>query len=66
MYVTDVILRVKNSSMKDYTCHYGVTTKKSKGFENFTTNDENMEIFYLHLIGYLNIQKSYPIIILYY
>jgi hypothetical protein len=43
-YVTDFFLSVKNSNMKDYTCHYGVTTKKSKCFVNFNIN-ENFEIF---------------------
>ena len=40
--VTDVFLSVKDSRKKDYTCHWGVRTKKSNVFDNFDKGIENL------------------------
>jgi len=48
--------------MKDYTCHLGVSTKKSNGYLNFIKNIEFIELFCLHVNGYLNKKKSFPVI----
>jgi hypothetical protein len=33
--------------MKDYACHYGVSTQKPNGYLNFAKNNENVEFFTL-------------------
>ena len=44
------LLTVRSSSL-DYTCHYGVSTLKTKVYINFIINNENLEIFCLHMPG---------------
>ena len=44
--VTDFLLTVRSSSMKDYTCHYVVSTKKTKVYINFNNIYVNFEIFF--------------------
>ena len=46
-YVTEDSLSVGSSSMKDYACHYGVSTQKPNGYLNFAKNNENVEFFTL-------------------
>jgi len=58
--VTDLLVTVRTLSMKDYTCHYGLSTQKSNVHLVFIKNNENLKYF-LHVTGYLNIKKSYPI-----
>jgi len=47
--------------MKDYTCQYVVSTQKTNVYINFNKNNENLGIFCLHVTGYLNTTKSFPI-----
>jgi len=47
--------------MKNYTCHYVVSTLHSNVYINFNKNDENLEIICLHVTRYLNTNKSFPI-----
>jgi len=44
--VTDFILTVRSSSMNDYTCHYVVSTYKTKFYINFKNINENFEIIF--------------------
>ena len=60
-YVTVFLLTVRTSIMKDYTCHYVVSTKKTNVYINFNKNNENLEIVSLKLTGNLNSRKSFPI-----
>jgi len=59
--VTDFLLTVMSSSMKDYTCHYVESTLKSNVYINLNKNNVNFEIFCLNITGYLNTKKSFPI-----
>ena len=59
--VTDFLLTVRTSSMKDYTCHYAVSTQKTKVCINFIKINVNLEIFCLLVTGYLNTEESFPI-----
>jgi len=43
--VTEFLLIGRSSSLKDFTCHYYVSTKKSNVHINFNKNNENLEIF---------------------
>jgi len=43
--VTEFLLTGRSSSMKDYICHYDVSTKKWNVYINFNKNNENLEIF---------------------
>jgi len=43
-YLTEVFMSVRSSSMKDYTCHHGVSTLMLNGYLNFNKNNENLEI----------------------
>jgi len=47
--------------MKDYNCHYVVSTYKTKVYINFNKNNEYLENFCLRVTGYLNTMKSFPI-----
>jgi len=47
--------------MKEYTCHYVVRTYKTNVYINFNIINVNFEIFCLHVSGYLNTNKSFPI-----
>ena len=49
--VTDYLLTVRSSSIKDYTCHYRVSTLKTNVYIKFIINNENLEIFCLHIHG---------------
>jgi len=40
--------------MKDYNCHYGMSTKKTNVYINFNKIYENLEILSFHVTGYLN------------
>ena len=44
--VTDFLLTVRSSSMKDCTCHYGVSTKKLTFTLIFNKNNEHLKFFY--------------------
>jgi len=44
--VTDFLFTVWSSSMKDYTCHYELSTQKWNVYINFNKNNENLEIFF--------------------
>ena len=44
--VTEFLLTVRSSSIKDYTCHYVVSTQKTNVYINFNKNNENLEIFF--------------------
>ena len=59
--VTEFLLRVRSSSMKDYTCHYVGNTWKTNVYINFNKIKVNFEIFCLHVTGYSNTKKSFPI-----
>ena len=52
--VTDFLLTVRSSSMKDYTCHSVVSTKKTNVYIKFNKIYVNFEISCLHVTGYLN------------
>ena len=43
--VTDYLLTVRSSSMKDYTCHYLVSTWKTNAYINSNKNNVKFEIF---------------------
>jgi hypothetical protein len=58
--VTDFLLTVRSSSMKDYTFHYVVITWKKIVYMKVNTNNEKSEIFF-KLNGYLTRRKSLPI-----
>ena len=59
--VSDLLLTVRSSNMKNYIFHYVVITFKTYVYINFNNNNENLEIFSLHITGYLNIRKTLPI-----
>ena len=59
--VTDFLLTVRSSSMKDYTFHYVVRTQKTNIYINFNKNNENLEIYCLHVTGYLKTLMNFPI-----
>ena len=44
--VTDFLLTVRSSSMKDYTCHYVVSTKKTNVYINFNKMYVNLNFFF--------------------
>jgi len=46
MCVTDFILRVRSASMKDYTCHYVVSTLKKNVYIKFIKNNEKLEFIF--------------------
>ena len=58
--VTDFLLTVRSSSMKDYTCHYVGSTYKTNVYINFNKINVNFEIFCLHVNGYSNTKESFP------
>ena len=47
--------------MKDYTCPYVQSTKKTNVYINFNKKNVNFEIFGLHITGYFNKKKSFLI-----
>ena len=53
-------MTVWSRSMKDYTCHYGVSTWKLNVYINFIKITRISKIFYLHVTGYLNAKKTFP------
>ena len=59
--VTDFLLTVRSSSMMDYTFHYVVITLKAIVYINFNKKNENLEIYFIQVTGYLNTRKSFPI-----
>ena len=59
--VTYFLLTVRSSSRKDYTCDYVLSTKRKYVYINFNKNNENLEIFCLQGIGYVNTRISFPI-----
>ena len=61
--VRDFLLTVRSSIMKDFTCHYVVSTYKTKVYINFNKIEVNFEIFCLHLTGYLNRKEAFSICI---
>ena len=58
--VTVFSLTVRSSSMKDYTCRYVGSTKKTNIYINFNKINVNFEIFCLHVTGYSNTKESFP------
>jgi len=51
--ITEFLLTVRTSNVKDYTFHYVLSTYKTNVYINFNKNNENLEIFCLQLTGYL-------------
>ena len=58
--VTDFLLKLRSSSMKDYTCHYVGSTKKTNVYINFNKINVNLKFFCLHVTGYSNTKESFP------
>ena len=44
--LTDYLFTVRSTSMKEYICHYGVSTYTSNLYINFIKNNENLVIFF--------------------
>ena len=59
--LTDFLLKVRFSSMKDHTFHYMVITWKKNVYINLKKKQWKFENFCLQVTGYLNTRKSFPI-----
>ena len=57
--VTDFLLTVSSSCMKDYTCHYVVSRWKRNVYINFNKNNEKFGNFCLQITEFLNRMKSF-------
>ena len=58
--VTDFLLTVRSSSMKDYTCHFVGSIQMTKVYINFNKINVNFVLIFLHLTGYSHTKESFP------